>query len=412
MYSTKQIEKILLASRKPLLARRIEYLNKQQKSKNIMVLANDDIAPDTMFLYYYKRETGLGIDGDNDNTFKIFGEIYQILRNEYNVKYFPDTTKFFKMPFAFIIDQQNKVIMTTMEKNRCLHHNNFPNMYTNQDTKKILKDLVKNGIISEDYRLRIGDTGYSVKDILSNKNTPIKYSRRGNPLMYHGTSMDNWEEIKKSGGLRPREYDEKNDYDETILESLVYLTASFNIAKGYANKTADGVVLLVEVPDINQLFVDTGYMESNIIGIINKISAKDFETNNKDIQAFRKHLIWNNTNHPYLNGLKNKISVDEYTIDTFTFAKAIIDEDFSVIERYFQKHYKRLSNEEKDLLLQQIHDLYNVFVKYFKSLFNSPKALRQSINNIVCTKNAVAYHGRIPLSYIHGVFDLDGKRIE
>ena len=52
MYSTKTIEKILLASRKPLLARRIEYLNKQQKSKNIMVLANDDIAPDTMFLYY------------------------------------------------------------------------------------------------------------------------------------------------------------------------------------------------------------------------------------------------------------------------------------------------------------------------------------------------------------------------
>ena len=71
-----------------------------------------------------------------------------------------------------------------------------------------------------------------------------------------------------------------------------------------------------------------------------------------------------------------------------------------------------LTKEEEKLFTQRMYELYNIFVKYYTSTFNSPKALRQSANNLTYTKNAVAYHGRIPLSYIHGVFDINGQRIE
>ena len=422
MYSTKQIEKILLANtKKSVLARKIQFINKYDEFENnssILVFVNNYVKTDTIFLYYCYYDSD---DKGFFHTENLIRHLIEYIGEKYD--YWADPSRFFNTPFIFIIEPQKKIISTIHEDTSYYGIDNAYNIYSNEDTKKILKDLIKNNIITTDFKLKIGNKDYLIKDIFTNKNTPIKYSKRGNPLMYHGTSKENWEQIKKTGGLKPRMRDSNTNDIETFLESLVYLTTSFNVAKSYSQMLAnpeDAVILLVEVPDKDKLYTDTGYTLDVAYQIIEQLSSKDFTTNNKDIQAFRNNLVFPENPdkelkfYSYFKGFRNKIYFNIYLFDMQTFMKAVIDEDFSIIERSIPKWIAddELTKEEEKLFTQRMYELYNIFVKYYKSTFNSPKALRQSANNLTYTKNAVAYHGRIPLSYIRGVFDINGQRIE
>ena len=418
MYSTKNIEKILIASRKPLLARKIKYLNEPTKDTTIVVYIENNI-PDIIFIYYADNNEINIIDNFEDKLYffkKSALNNYQ--KPASNSERLPFEEKVRSTAFLFFIEQQNKTI-----KNKTFNTNigTIPTFYSNEDVKKILKDLIKNNIITDDYKVIDSNGTYLVKNILSNKNQSLKYSKNGNPLMYHGTSWQKWEQIKKTGGLKPRVRTESDDFwgtNETFLESLVYLSASFSIAKFYASKTDNPVILLVEVPDKDKLFIDTGYLEKFAQNLIMQIADKDFVTNNKDIRAFRQHLEWkNNETFPYfkdITSIVNIIRFDYALINLQTLMKAVIDEDFSIIERYLMSYdkFRRLNETDLKTFLNQIHELYNIFVKYYKNKISSPRALRLSMNNTNLTKNAVAYHGRIPLSYIRGVFDINGQRIE
>ena len=414
MYSTKNIEKILLANttnKKSVLARKIQFINTNNNNKNIIVFVNMYAVPDTIFLYYHNAKS------DSITDYFLIDTIVDYIRKNYesakNIrrKYIEERN------FIFNIETSTKTITTLISNENAYFYKKIPDIYTNEDTKKILKDLLKNNIITNDYKLIIGNNEYLVKDILSNKNTPIKYSKRGNPLLYHGTSKDNWEKIKSYGGIMPRIRNKNSKDNESFLESLVYLTTSFEIAKSYARLRGNNpVILLVEIPDVDKLYIDTGLIEEKANQIINKLGQQDFITDNKEIQQFREHLTWEGNYFPYFNDFgENKIYFNNNFIEIVILMKAVIDEDFSILERYIEKYSWQkfgLRGKQVNIILERTKELYDILIKYFKNELNSPKSIRMSVNNKNISKNAVAYHGRIPLSYIRGVFDINGQRIE
>lgn len=112
---------------------------------------------------------------------------------------------------------------------------------------------------------------------------------------------------------------------------------------------------------------------------------------------------------------KNKIYFNNNFIEIVILMKAVIEEDFSILKRYVEKYSWQkfgLRGKQVNIILERTKELYDILIKYFKNEFNSPKSLRMSVNNKNISKNAVAYHGRIPLSYIRGVFDTNGNKIE
>ena len=442
MYSTKEIEKILLAevSRKPVLARKIHYVNKPTKKSNIILVGVDRRMPDYIFLYYfdYKEYKKKGYFRNSIEKAKstLWKYIYNNLGKIVN-GYVRPTSNRPQLPFyyqhhqfVFLIYPTEKIIIT--------EHTDFPygnvevnNIYSNEDTKKILKDLIKNNIITNDYKLKINDNEYSVNEIVSNKNMPIKYTKNGNLLMYHGTRKASWEQIKKTGGLKPQT-NSNFSYGESFTDSLIYLTTSFVVAKSYASRGTrdpnESVILLVEVPDMNKLYVDTFSMEDGIVDIIygikreNSIDNNKFFVNfdtNKDVIEFRKQYLEPDGSDMIIKGLgEHKISFDTRLCYKGAILKAVIDEDFSVIERQMQNDKRskyselsKLNDEEFQKALDVLYALYKIIIKYYANIFNNNGALRESMNSLN-NKNAVAYHGRIPLSYIRGVFDINGNKIE
>ena len=442
MYSTKQIEKILIASRKPLLARKIQYINKPTAKSNAILVYINRKMPDYILLYhfFFRQYKNKG------NNIKQSTEKLSIYINKQMEKigYIKPMSNAPELPFEydtgnflFVIYPSEKVIETPK-----IHFNygdaksQISTIYSNKDIQKILKDLLKNGVITNDYKLKIGDNEYSLNELLSNKNMPIKYSKNGNLLMYHGTTKENWERIKKTGGLKPSR---KGDpyFGESFSDVFIYLTSSFSVAKSYASKNGNpnnNVILLVEIPDMDKLYVDTGFMtENSIERVLWEIGNKDYKTENPDILEFRnKYLTWTpssfnkNKHQTYIKLGNNKyILLSTWTFNSSMLMKAVVDEDFSVIERYINnkkekdlsrdkitKKEHESSNKIYEELINIMYELYQIIVKYYRNMFSSPRALRESMNNTEFTKNAVAYRGRIPLSYIHGVFDINGNKIE
>ena len=431
MYSTKNIEKILLANtKKSVLARKIHYTNQPSTDNADILVYVDRRAPEYIFLHYFSYK-----QLKTNKKTNIFDFIYSIYEQASGYeRSMPNSPKspfeYSNFQFAFIIYPYKEVITTIKFPFRYGSSRFSPNnLYTNEDTKKILKDLIKNGVITEKYKLVIDKNKYSVKNILSNKNTPIKYTKNGNLLMYHGTSYRNWQSIKQHGGLRPHKVENPN-LPQSFTDSLIYLTTSFVVAKNYATDDSDiGVVLLVEVPDMNKLYVDTTDMYDGISEIIRGIETPHYYNNdkyflnidtNKDIIKFREQYLEPTLDGRYMNikGLgEHNVRFYKYLCSTSAIMKAVLDKDFSVIERQMQNIERqnpplnKLNDEEFQKVLDVLYALYKIIVKYYTNTFNTDRALRESMNSLN-NKNAVAYHGRIPLSYIHGVFDLNGNKIE
>ena len=444
MYSTKEIEKILLAevSRKPVLARKIHFVNNPTPKDNNIIVYISRYMPDYIFLYYYnykEYKRGNFINSTEKSRHVVWDYIYNKINDE-NDDYIKPISNNAQSPydyhniqFIFLIYRKEKIISTERTIFPFGDGNTKVNeIYSNKDTQKILKDLLKNNIITNDYKLKINDNEYSVNEIISNKNTPIKYSKRGNLLMYHGTSKENWEQIKKTGGLKPNGAGSYSNI-ESFTDSLIYLTTSFNVAKSYASRGTrdpnESVILLVEVPDMNKLYVDTFSMEGIIVDIIHGITRENHKNNNqffvnlnknKDVIEFRKkYLEPTPDGYMRIKGLgEHKINFGPALLDKGVIMKAVLDEDFSVIERHMQNnernkysYFAKLNDDEIDKVLEVLYALYKILVKYYINSFSNGRALRESMNSLN-NKNAVAYHGRIPLSYIHGVFDINGNKIE
>ena len=414
MYSTKNIEKILIANttnKKPVLARKFQYINEQGNNTNIIAIVNYEIAPDTIFIYYHKTARTDTIN---------WNKINKIFKDEYNLENFD----FYYNTFVFNIKPKTKTINTPIDLLDFMHGQCYkiPDIYTNEDIKKILKDLIKNDIITEEYKLVLNKNKYLVKDILSNKNTPIKYSKNGNLLLFHGTTKENWESIKKNGGLRPnfkkRDTDNDNSLENTFKAESIYLTASLNTAKSYATSfNEEAVVLLVEVPDMSKLMPDDWYMHDKLSDFFRQqlLPAYNFfnyveSDTSKDIVNV---LIKTQNIFPNMTKLVEMYEATrQFATNGTFFVKAIVLNDFSMIEKRIitWKYYKD-KNDEK-LFIALTKEIFELCVKKLRPLFFSPKAIRESLNNKDTSKNAVAYRGRIPLSYIHGVFDINGNKIE
>ena len=431
MYSTKNIENILLANtKKSVLARKIHYTNRPSTDNTDILVYVDRRAPDYIFLHYFSYK-----QLKTNKKTNIFDFIYSIYEQASGYeRSMPNSPKspfeYSNFQFAFIIYPYKEIITTIKFPFRYGSSRFSPNnLYTNEDTKKILKDLIKNGVITEKYKLVIDKNKYSVKNILSNKNTPIKYTKNGNLLMYHGTSYHNWQSIKQNGGLRPRKVESPN-LPQSFTDSLIYLTTSFVVAKNYATDDSDiGVVLLVEVPDMNKLYVDTTDMYDGIGEIIRGIETPYYYNNdkyfvnidtNKEIIKFREQYLEPTPDGRYMNikGLgEHNVRFYKYLCSTSAIMKAVLDKDFSIIERQMQNIERqnpplnKLNDKEFQKVLDTLYALYKILIKYYTNTFNTDRALRESMNSLN-NKNAVAYHGRIPLSYIHGVFDLNGNKIE
>ena len=145
MYSTKNIENILLANttnKKSLLARKIQYLNNSTDGANMFVYVSKSTAPDTLFVFYHDIKTKTNHD--------ITYEIDEFLNKNVSVD------------FAFNINPKTKTIETHSDRYSYKKGKeyNISDIYTNQEMKKILKDLLKNGIITEKYKLKIDKNKY------------------------------------------------------------------------------------------------------------------------------------------------------------------------------------------------------------------------------------------------------------
>ena len=443
MYSTKTIEKILLANtRKPLIARKIHFVNKPTPKNDIILVYINRFMPDYIFLYYYtykEYKRGNFRNSTEKSQSVVWDYIYNKINDE-NDGYIEPIRNNAQSPyeypnrqFTFLIYRKEKIIST--------ERTIFPfgdgktsvgSLYSNKDVLKILKDLLKNGIITHEYKLKIGDNEYSLNELLSNKNMPIKYSKNGNLLMYHGTTKENWEKIKKTGGLKPNSSDNYRDR-ESFTDSLIYLTTSFNVARSYSRRVLNpnnSVILLVEVPDMDKLYVDTLSMEDIIVSIIHGIARENYHNNNKffvnlnknkDVIKFRKQYLelTPDGRDVRIKGLgEHKINFGPDLFNTEVIMKAVLDEDFSIIKRHMQNnernkysYFAKLNDDEIDKVLEVLYALYKILVKYYINSFSNDRALRESMNSLN-DKHAVAYHGRIPLSYIRGVFDINGNKIE
>ena len=434
MYSTKNIENILLANttnKKPLLARKIQYLNNNTDGANMFVYVSKSTAPDTLFVFYHDIKTKTNHD--------ITYEIDKFLNKNVSVD------------FAFNINPKTKTIETHSDRYAYKKGKeyNISDIYTNQEMKKILKDLLKNGIITEKYKLKIDKNKYLVSDILSNKDTPIKYSSRGNPLMYHGTSWGNWESIKKHGGLRPNFSTRKEyGYKEGITNKGIYLTTSFTVAKSYATSykqpfstewEESPVILLVEVPDVDKLMPDDDFIDTQFSRFFHTQIRNRSNTDVKspDIEEFQKTLIYDEENNPFVkidgelffdtmgghNVARNSAKINDvyvisldgiFSILRNDLINAVMNNNPNVLDKFIKLSLDWYGKENKnfvDTIVNTFYKLFQIFYKRFGKVLNTTSFINQSLNDNFYSFG-VAYRVRIPLSYIHGAFNVKGERVE
>ena len=404
---------------KTLLARNIEYINYPHENDNVLAFVDTDAAPSIIFLYFYPSNKNslfyYNEYGESTDNSTIFDNPPDGIRKYFESKGIPQ--KYFEYPrfdFVFNIIHNNQTIYTrTAANNQYKGGNKYrvADIYTNTDMRKILTDLIKNGIITDKYKLNIENNTYLVSDILTKKNQPIKQSKRGNIILFHGTTIDNWQSIKKHGGLNPNyNGSTRKDYGyiKGISDKSIYLTSSFNIAKSYATSytTSDTpVILMVEVPDMNRLYPDDDYMMYEINNIFEQfvrivrglpLTIKE----NSDFLEMKKYL-WGNEN-PYFKINDTKVDVSEMQSFARLFLNAILNRDFNMIVEELG-----LSGDELDIYKKMYKLIYDKLGNYFYTT----NAIRNSLNSSN-TSNAVAYRGRIPLSYILGAYDINGNKIE
>ena len=393
---------------KSLLARKIEYINRNRDKDNILALVDKSNAPETIFIYYYpsNSQDSLSIDKYGYNKYR--DNLYEY-GNDIIKSYFDKTerqSQEINFDFIFNIYPKNKNIYTRIENVGYKKGKSFdiPDIYTSTDMKKILSDLLKNNIITSDYKLNIEGNKYLVNDILTKKNTPIKQSNRGNLVLFHGTSIDNWKSIKKHGGLNPNYGGStRTDYGyiEGITDKSIYLTSSFNIAKSYATsygEYSEPIILMVEVPDMSKLMPDDDYMSYEIREAIVKI-IDNKKTENKDLLNIRKFVNHNEYGTGIaVNGVQ--VSWEAIFEKSKLFLQAILEKDFSIV-----------SDNILSIEVGAYKLVYNYLYKIYGQYFHTISAIRNSLNSNH-TSNGVAYRGRIPLSYILGAYDINGNKIE
>ena len=162
---------------------------------------------------------------------------------------------------------------------------------------------------------------------------------------------------------------------------------------------------MVEVPDMNKLYPDDDYMMYEIDNVFEQfvrivrglpLTIKE----NSDFLEMKKYL-WGNEN-PYFKINDTKVDVSEMQSFARLFLNAILNRDFNMIVEELG-----LSGDELDIYKKMYKLIYDKLGNYFYTT----NAIRNSLNSSN-TSNAVAYRGRIPLSYILGAYDINGNKIE
>ena len=412
----------------PLLARKIKYINEQNNKDNILVFVNNQISPDTIFLYYYSSDK-------NDESYMDlhgYGKNFQIdsnsqnmpeeLKNIFDEKY--NENDFISYDFYFVISIKTKTIYTRQSKIGYKKGKTYTisETYLDDDIIKILKDLLNNGIITEKYKLVINKDKINVADIISQKEQIVKRSSGGNLILYHGTSMGNWKSIKKHGGLNNKYSQTRNEfgYIEGITDNLIYLTASINVAKSYSTshkKPFDNendnnpVVLEVIVPDMSLLFPDDDYMSETIDYHLKNLieSLKSNADSESLVNEVKKLTRFQNRYGDVMYRIKDTITNSAIPLEKFEtkykgyLILAIISNDISVLIKAL--------NLKDSTAIEALKAVYNYFKQSIGNEFHSTKAIRTCLSSTEYS-NGVSYFGRIPLSHIIAVYDIKGNKIK
>lgn len=393
-----------------LLARKIQYINQPtNEDTHILVFVDSVIAADTIFILYHNVKSA---EIRNNR------QIAKLISNYFNNLNLPISKYHHALLYAefmFDIVPKYKIIVTRIqglyvkdydeETITFIRYNT--DLYTNTDLKKILNDLLKNNIIANDYKLYLNNQYYSVSDILSNKNLPIKQSKNGNMILFHGTSFSYWKSIKAHGSLRPG-FTNDEVYLDNITNKAIYLTSSFSVARDYAISAnpyeGNQVILIIEVPDMDKLFPDDDYIIRQIDELNSKLITDENIIFDKDIMEMRKNIVeYRTMNYIVVNNKRTDVYAVQGSWHKDVFILAMVNNDFSIIENKIP-----MKNEEERIAYKMLFDLFN---KKIGKKLHTPKMIRDSLNSYN-SSNAVAYRGRIPLKFVLGVFDKRGNRIE
>ena len=106
-------------------------------------------------------------------------------------------------------------------------------------------------------------------------------------ILYHGTSIQNAESIKKIGFSS--EFIGKN-WGSTYGKAI-YFTDCYETAKFYAGES--GVVLTVDIENVNCLKLDKDYSPNN-------------KKHNKEVKSIIMYIMFNSNKNCLLNYLKNE----------------------------------------------------------------------------------------------------------
>lgn len=156
--------------------------------------------------------------------------------------------------------------------------------------QKLVKFLMQqDSRITPDYKI-LGDEKYRKMNVsqLVKKSGEVETALTGRTklVMFHGTSLEKWNIIQKTG-LRPGAGDDiYADLVKGWSEKNVYLTFTHDNAQNYATRQAikDGspaAVLRVEIPDVSKLVAD-----EDTFGYMNLSKRYTIQTRSKDIFDF------------------------------------------------------------------------------------------------------------------------------
>lgn len=297
--------------------------------------------------------------------------------------------KVYRFPNFSSLDDRTKKYMT-----------NIPFVTTDQHgAEKILDELRRFNIISGNFKFQGQKPSFNFD------------TRTGRDVMYHGTSSSNLDRIMKVG-LMPS-VDGFGSYfrgnASTIkswTQNFVYLTPSLPYAKSYALRQSGGsVVLRVEIPDPNKLFIDDEYLREKLRSkfeqsLNSKLSIVDSKLN-LSVGPWSKVPMQYSHMYSFANWDRsdNGVSLLNYLLDVIL-GKSLLDIKDALAKESYEYNKKFASDRGWD---------YMTWTEYCNFIHWCESCLRTIYSQIINTNwkssaysdhQAVGYKGRIPPNFI------------